>query len=269
TQVALVRQGAPTTLLPVVLRSDTTIVTSAAGRPAPDFVFANANDYAYALVLPDTASTAWLAQHIGSVNDVFLRAMLWGALWDLVRETRLAPRTFLETAMRELPNEHDEQIAAGIIGRLGRGIETYLSPTDRELLLPAAERLLVSGMADTHRPYGIRKSHLDAFIDLATTPQALAQLDAWLDSTTAGGLPLRQPSRWSIVTHLVSVAAATADRRLGDEERRDTTAGGQRRAFIAGAARPDPATKRAYFQRYVADSTLNEEWVTASLRAFN
>ena len=269
TLVALVRRGAPPTLLPVVLRSDTTVVTVAAGLPAPDFIFANANDYAYVLVLLDSASAAWLGRHIGSVNDDFLRAMLWGALWDLVRETRLAPRTFLETAMRELPNEHDEQIAAGIIGRLGRGIETYLSPTDRELLLPAAERLLVSGMADTHRPYGIRKSHLDAFIDLATTPQALAQLDAWLDSTTAGGLPLRQPSRWSIVTHLVSVAAATADRRLGDEERRDTTAGGQRRAFIAGAARPDPATKRAYFQRYVADSTLNEEWVTASLRAFN
>ena len=269
TQVALVRQGAPTTLLPVVLRSDTTIVTSAAGRPAPDFVFANANDYAYALVLPDTASTGWLAQHIGSLNDVFLRAMLWGALWDLVRETRLAPRTFLETAIRELPNEHDEQIAAGIIGRLRRAVESYLSTADRDTILPVAERLLLDGGSDQRHPYGIRKSQLDAFIELATTPKAVARLDAWLDSTTAAGLPLRQPSRWSIVTRLVSIAAASADRRLSDEERRDTTAGGKRRAFIAGAARPEPATKRTYFNRYLADASLNEEWVTASLRAFN
>src|SRR4029078_8765716 len=49
----------------------------------------------------------------------------------------------------------------------------------------------------------------------------------------------------------------------------DTTAGGQRRAFVAGAARPDSATKRAYFARYFTDSALNEEWVTTSLRAFN
>ena len=253
----------------MVLRSDTTIVTSAAGRPAPDFVFANANDYAYALVLPDTASTGWLAQHIGSVNDVFLRAMLWGALWDLVRETRLAPRTFLETAIRELPNEHDEQIAAGIIGHLRRAVESYLSTADRDTILPVAERLLLDGASDQRHPYGIRKSQLDAFIELATTPKAVARLDAWLDSTTAAGLPLRQPSRWSIVTRLVSIAAASADRRLSDEERRDTTAGGKRRAFIAGAARPEPATKRSYFNRYLADASLNEEWVTASLRAFN
>src|SRR5689334_9547023 len=57
TQVAIVRHGAPVTLLPVVLRGETTEVRAAVGLPAPAFVFANANDYAYALVLPDTAST--------------------------------------------------------------------------------------------------------------------------------------------------------------------------------------------------------------------
>lgn len=269
TQVALVTHDQPTTLLPIVLRSDTTEVKEAVGRPAPDFAFANANDYAYALVLPDTASAAWLERHIGTVSDDFLRAMLWGSLWDLVRETRLAPRIFIATALRELPNERDEQIAAGVVGRLRRGIEAYLSRADRDSLLPAAERVLLAGATDARRPYGIRKSQLDAYIDLATTPDALARLDAWLDSTNAAGLPLRQPSRWSIVTRLVSVASSTADRRLAEEARRDTTAGGKRRAFVAGAARPDANAKRTYFGRYFGDRTLNEEWVTASLRAFN
>jgi aminopeptidase N len=269
TQVALVRQGFAPTLLPVVLRGETTAVREAVGLPAPDFVFANANDYAYALVLPDSTSAAWLLQHVGSVGDDFLRAMLWGSLWDLVRETRLSPRLFVEAALRELPNERDEQVAAGIVGRLRRGLEAYLSSADRDSLNPVAERLLLNGAGDTRQPYGIRKSQLDAFIDLAATPAAVARLDAWLDSTSGAGLPLRQPSRWSIVTHLVSIAAPTADQRLAQEERRDTTAGGKRRAFVAGAARPNPETKRAYFERYFGDRTLNEEWVTASLRAFN
>jgi aminopeptidase N len=232
-------------------------------------VFANANDYAYALVLPDTASTHWLEQHIGTVDDGFLRAMLWGALWDLVRETRMAPGRFLAAAMRELANEYDDQIAAGIVGRVRRGIEAYLSAADRDALLPDAERLFLRLATNPARSYGIRRTALDAYIDVATTPAALAQLDAWLDSSNAAGLPLRQPSRWTIVTHLVSVASPTAERRFAEEQRRDTTAGGQRRAFVAGAARPDSATKRSYFTRYFADSALNEEWVTASLRAFN
>ena len=49
------------------------------------------------------ASAAWLGAHIGEVNDPFLRAMLWGAMWDLVRDARLAPTQFIATAMRELP----------------------------------------------------------------------------------------------------------------------------------------------------------------------
>ena len=44
---------------------------------------------------------------------------------------------------------------------------------------------------------------------------------------------------------------------------------GKRRAFAAGAAVPDAAVKAEYFRRYFADSTLNEEWATASLGNFN
>jgi aminopeptidase N len=268
TQVALVTHGAMH-LIPVVLRYDTTEVRQAAGLPAPDFVFANANDYAYALVLPDSASTVWLEQHIGSVHDDFSRAMLWGALWHLVREARLSPSRFVAAAMRELPDEHDEQLAAGIVTRLRRGLQAYLSPADHDAAMASVESLLLSGAGDTRNPYGMRRTQLDAFISLATTASALARLDSWLDSSSAAGLPLREPSRWAIVTRLIARAAPNAEARFAAETRRDTTAGAKRRAFVAAAARPDSATKREYFTRYFADSSLNEEWVTASLRAFN
>lgn len=269
TQVAVSTHGGSLRLIPVVMRGDTTEIREARGLAAPDFVFANANDNAYALVLPDTASTRWLEVHIGSVGDDFFRAMLWGALWDLVRETRLAPTQFVASAMRELPEEHDEQISAGIVLRLRRAVEAYLSATERDTVLPRAEALLLTGATDARKPYGIRKTQLDAYIDLAATPGALARLDSWLDSTSAAGLPLREPTRWAIVTRLIARGASGAERRLAVETERDTTAGGKRRAFVAAAARPDSASKRKYFTRYFADSSLNEEWVTASLRAFN
>ena len=269
TQVALVRQNTAPVLLAVELRTDSTVVAAAAGLPAPDFVYANANDFAYGLVLLDSASTAWLMDHVASVGDDFLRAMLWGSLWDLVREARLAPQHFIETALRALPTEKEEQIVAGIVSRLRRGVDAYLSAAQRDLLTPQFEAVLLAGASDVRQPYGIRKNQLDAYIDLAASPAALARLDAWLDSSSAAGLPLRQPSRWAIVTRLVARAGDRGAARLASETRRDTTAGGKRRAFVAGAARPDSATKRGYFARYFADSSLNEEWVTASLRAFN
>jgi aminopeptidase N len=217
----------------------------------------------------DPRSTKWLSAHVGSVHDTFLRAMLWGALWDLVRDARLAPSDFIAAAMRELPAESDEQIAAGIVQRLARAVAGYLSDAQRQAVVGSAENLLLAGASNANRGYGMRKSQLDAYIALAETPAALRRLGAWLDSASTAGLPLRQPTRWAIVTHLIERGASNADALIAGERRRDTTTNSTRSAFVAGAGRPTAGVKKQYFDRYFRDSTLNEDWVTASLRAFN
>jgi aminopeptidase N len=269
TEVALWRHGAAPVALPVEVSAETTVVAAAAGMPAPDFVFANANDNAYGLVMLDPRSTAWLQQHIGDVGDPFLRAMLWGAMWDLVRDARLAPSQFVAAAVRELPAEPDEQIASGIVSRMTRAVGGYMSAEQQAAIAPQVEGLLLAGASDASRSYGMRKSQLDAYIGAARSPTAIARLSSWLDSTSTAGTPLRQPTRWSIVNHLVERGASNAEVLLAAEARHDTTTSGKRSAFIAGAARPQASTKREYFTRYFADSTLNEDWVTGSLRTFN
>jgi aminopeptidase N len=123
--------------------------------------------------------------------------------------------------------------------------------------------------ADTTRAYGPRKNFLDAAIGLARSSESLSRLDDWLDRDSIAGLPLRPPTRWAIVTRLIARGAPSGDRRLSLESRRDSTTEGKRLAFVAGAARPDSATKQALFTQWFADRNLNEEWVTSSLRAFN
>ena len=268
-QVLLYYANKPAVRLPVEMRGDTTVVTAAAGRPAPDFVFANDGDYGYAIVLPDSVSVQWLEQHIGSVPDDFLRAMLWGSLWDLVREARLSPTRYAEMVLRELPTERDEQITGTLVGRLVTIIGRYTESAARDALLTRTEPLLLRGAADSSRSYGQRKTQLDAVIGLARSEASLQRLDRWLDGDTAAGLALRPPTRWSIVTRLVARTAPTATTRLTAEARRDSTSEGQRQAFVADAARPDSAHKRALFTRWFADAALNEEWVTSSLRSFH
>lgn len=253
----------------VELTGDTTDVPLPAGTPAPAFVFANANDHGYALTLLDDRSTAWLERHIGTIEDDFLRAMLWGALWDAVRMARLSPERFLGAAERALPAERDEQLVAGLLGRVVRASTVYLAPERRDARLPALEQQLLAGARDTARTFDVRKAHLDAFLELASTPAAVGQVDALLDADSAAGAPLRAPTRWSAVTRLLEIGAPTAEARFAAESQRDTTSDGRRRAFVAGAARPDARVKAAYFERYLRDTTLNEDWATASLGAFN
>ena len=255
--------------LPVTVDADSTVVTLPKSATRPAFVFANADDYAYALVLPDERTVAWLEQHISSVHDSFLRAMLWGALWDLVREARLDPARYSALALRELPKEPDEQIVSGVLGRVGRAIVAYLPATRRDSALASVEMALSAGAADASRPYGFRKPYLDTYIRVASTPAALRHLDALLDSAQVAGAPLRPPTRWAIVNALLERRAPSGERRFADEARADSGSEGKRRAFVAAAARPDADVKREYFQRYFADEALNEDWVTASLDGFN
>jgi aminopeptidase N len=253
----------------VALDSDSAVVALPRSAARPSFVYANADDYAYALVLPDARTVAWLEENISRIEDSFLRAMMWGALWDLVREARLDPARYAALALRELPREQDEQIVAGVLGRAGRAVVAYLPPARRDSALPSVEAMLRQFAGDASRPYGFRKPYLDTYIRVAGSPAALTHLDALLDSSQAAGAPLRAPTRWAIVSALIERRAPSGERRLANETRADSGSEGKRRAFVAGAARPDSDTKRDYFQRYFTDEALNEDWVTASLDGFN
>jgi len=133
----------------------------------------------------------------------------------------------------------------------------------------SANNALLAAASNAQRSYGMRKTALDAYIGVARTPDAIHHLSAWLDSTSTAGMPLRQPTRWSIVTHLIERGAADPTTLVAKESAHDTTASAKRSAFIARAATPSPAVKREYFDRYFRDTTLNEDWATASQRAFN
>jgi aminopeptidase N len=270
TDVLLVYKEGPPVRIPVELKHQTTEVTTARGKPAPDFVFANVQDYGYFLLLLDSLSLRSLESGtLYRLEDPFLRAMLWGTLWDQVRNFRMEPERFVQLVLRDLPKEPDEQIVPFVLARLDRAVSAYLLPAERDPLQPEVERVLWTASADTARPYGIRKAYLDAFVGLAKSADGVAKLDSLFKADSAAGDPLKDPTRWEIAGRLLELAAPTAERRLAEQTARDTTPDGRRRAFIAQAARPTAENKRKYFTRYFAASTLNEDWASGSLGAFN
>jgi aminopeptidase N len=270
TQVLLGWQGRNPVLLPVELSGDSTDVPEAQGLPAPDFVFANDQDFGYQLTLLDPGTVTWLTSGgLGRVGDPFLRAMLWGALWDQVRTGRMAPAAFVRVALAELPAESDEQIVPSVLGRLNRAVSAYLPEDERATFQPGLERTLQTIVDDATRPYGVRKAALDAFIESAESAAAVTRLSQLIQADSAAGEPVRDPTRWAIVNHLLILGDPGAEAALAAQRARDTTPDGRRRAFVAEAGRGTAAVKQEYFTRYFADSTLNEDWASGSLGTFN
>jgi aminopeptidase N len=186
-----------------------------------------------------------------------------------VRAARLHPARFVALVVRELAHETDEQIVPSQLGRLSRAMNAYLVADARDSLQTAVERFLWSGAGDATRAYGVRRAYLDAFISVSRSSAALARLRDVLVADSVAGDVVRDPLRWDIVTHLMTLNADDAPARLAQQVARDSTPDGRRRAFTVGAARGTAANKAEYFRRYFADSTLNEDWASGSLGAFN
>ncbi|MBC7520658.1 MAG: ERAP1-like C-terminal domain-containing protein, partial [Sandarakinorhabdus sp.] len=245
-------------------------VAGATGLPVPDYVWANDDDQGYGLFMPDARTTAWIVAHVGTVRDTLLRALLWSALWDVVRDARFPPADYLALVLRNLPAEVDEQLSRTILSRAAAALDRHL-PDDLSAPLRAGwEAALISRIDDAALGYGLRKDALDRLVATARTPLGLDRLRALLAGTaTLAGKPAGQPTRWAIVTRLIAIDAPDAAAVFAAEQARDRSTEAARDAFVARAAVPDAAVKRSYFARYFDDAGLNEAWASSSLDAFN
>ena len=114
----------------------------------PTLIFQNYQDFGYGIFLLDDKSRDYVLKHIGEEKDPFLRSMMWGSLWDSVREAELDPREYVELAIKQLggadaqartsvravredsATESDETIVASVLGRVSTALNYYIPAPD-------------------------------------------------------------------------------------------------------------------------------------------
>jgi aminopeptidase N len=257
-------------VLDAVFSGNQAVISGAAGLPAPDYVWANDGDQGYGLFLPDERTLGWIMGHIGTVTDPLLRALLWSALWDTVRDVRLPPERYLALLMDRLPEEADEQIARTILARGAAALDLYLPEAKAAPLRARWEQVLLTRIDDARLGYGLRKDALDRLVGTARTPLGLTRLrDLLAERATFNGTPIRQPTRWAAIQRLITLGEPDGAALAAAEKRRDTSGEAVKDAFVTLAAMPDKAVKADYFSRYFNDKALNEAWASESLDTFN
>jgi aminopeptidase N len=256
-------------LLPVTMEAAVTTVPVAAGRPAPRLVFANHDDWGYGLFELDARTRERLVGTLGSVDDAFLRALLWDALWQAVRDAELAPVRWIELALRQLPAEQDEVTVSGLLAHLETALRWYLGDAQRRGLQPQVEAALRERMLAS-RTLGLRIAYFRAFVAVAWTPAAREDLVRLLSGELAvPGLPLRAIDRFRIVRTLLILDDPRAGALLAAQGEADRSDDSRRFAFATAAARGDPAAKQRYFDAFLNDAALPERWIEEALQPFN
>jgi aminopeptidase N len=246
-----------------------TKVPAAVGQRRPAFVFANFEDYGYGRFLLDDESRAYVVKNMGTINDDFLRALLWGSLWESVREAEMAPAEFIELAVKQAPAETDDVMLAFVLARAQTAFTRYLSDAQQKATAPRLEALLRERMLNAATP-GQRITYFRTYREVATSPAALDDLnDILAGKIQVPGMTLRSRDRFDIIRALVAANDARAPNLLKKQSEADKTDDARRYAYAAAAAAPDADVKKRYFGQFVGDKELAESWIEAGVGPFN
>ena len=222
---------------PVTISTARADILAAPVIPAPVFMMPNHDDRAYAAVILDDASAGWLLARMDTLADPLMRLVGWQSLWHMVREQRLAARTYLTALRLQLPLESSLPILSFALATAAGAVTRYVADHARE----AEQRLMfvmcysaAGGVAAASNP-DLRLTWLRQAAQYAFTEHDLDQLDGMPD--------LDQAMRWTLAVHASAAGLPIAEAMRDTERERDSSDRGLRAYLSATASAPDGRVK--------------------------
>ncbi|MBI2760609.1 MAG: aminopeptidase N [Chloroflexi bacterium] len=271
-EIALVREqdGAlAVDALPFQLDGPEAEVSEARGRPAPTFVFPNYNDQGYGKFALDPESLAYVREHLERVTDPLLRQLIWGSLWDMVRDQQLKSTDFLTLAGDKVRSETDLELIETIIQRCMAALGRYVPDSVRkasfhDFFQVAWAMLRAAPQGDAQIIWA------RALIGVAINPEDLVLAMRLADGDeSVPGLEIDQDMRWDIAVRAVILGMDGAAGRVEVERGRDPSDRGQRMLLRAETARPDLGVKEAAWERFHGDGYGSLHLTAAAMSGFN
>jgi aminopeptidase N len=195
--------------------------------------------------------------------------MMWGSLWDSVREAELAPQNYVELVIKNINVETDESTIQTLLGRVSTAMNYYLSDKQREELVTQIEAVLIDKMQNAPT-LGQRITFNRAFLNVASSEKARLIL-----KDTLGGkyqikdLKLKTRDKFDIVTRLLMLGDKDAWQLLAELEKTETTDEAKRYAYAARSGIGTAENKAKFWNDFVGNKELSESWIESAFVAFN
>jgi len=257
--------------LPLDMTGATATVPGARGLPRPLYVLPNGAGLGYGLFLLDDASREYLLAHIERLPDPLTRGSAWVTLWDNMLEGRASASVFLDTAVRALPLETDEQNTQRVLGYVARAYWRFLPPTQRQARAAALEAVLRAGL-DKATTQSQKSAWFKTYRDVVTTPDGVAWLErVWRRDQRVPGLTFAEPDEITMALELavreVPRWKEILDTQLERTQNPDRKA---RFAFVMPALSADPEERERSFERFTSlDNRRREPWVLEAMSYLN
>jgi len=228
----------------------------------------DARDPGYALFLLDDRTIEFLIGHLEDIGDENLRAVAWVDLWESMVERRVAPKDFVNIAIRALPLEAQELTIDHVLRNLRSAYWALLSDSERHEVHAELEETLWRGANTQMATPSQRASYFKAYLALFSSDQAWNNIyRIWRGEAKIPGLALSESDFMDIVYNL-SLRRPHEGRVIAGEQLRRIDDGERRREFefVSPAAFGSESEGDQLFGRLLQrDGRRNEPWVRSAL----
>ncbi len=236
------------------------------GRPRPALVFPNLDDHAYAKIALDKVSLDFARLRVTDIADPLTRELLWGSLWEMVRDGGLASTDYLATVRERISQEPDAELVEALLERVQATLRWYVPEKWREREAGAIARVCLDQAFDSAGD--ARITWLRAAIATSATATQLAPLLALADADGADGPVLDQRMRWDVAVKAVAFGVSDGEARIATESTRDPSDRGQRTLIRARSAAPTAQAKEEAWERMTGPGYGSFHLTRAAMEGF-
>ncbi|MGH1468151.1 MAG: aminopeptidase N [Bdellovibrionales bacterium] len=239
------------------------------GKAAPDFVFANYGDHAFAKTFLDPISLEYAKKELESLPDSMLRAAVWQTAWFMVRDLATLPTEYLDLFLAKASTEKDPKVLSGILGNVRTALNRYLPTRKKYAYSDKVRKLAWSQARKVKAGSDLQKAWFDMGAALTSNKVHARYVSNLLTGKAKiKGVTLDQPTRWNLLARLCSVNYRGSQKMLDEEKQRDKSQKGAAAAFRAEASFPDKAHKEAAWKRFVGDTKTPLDHLREGMRGF-
>ena len=236
-----------------------TEVKELAGSKRPALLLINDDDLTYAKIRLDSHSLNTATKEIATIESSLSRALIWGAVWDMVRDAEVGTGKYLDLVLAGIEKESDIGLVQQVLMQCRSAIDVFADRKNRRnyniKLAQGLERLIKEAKPGSDRQLALIRT----FSAVATTDEQITKVMNILDGIEKiEGLVVDTDLRWALLRRLV-VVGKRGEKEIEEELKRDETVMGREHAAGARAAMPSLEAKQKAW-----DQVINNENLTNS-----
>ncbi len=231
------------------------------GRLCPDIVYPNYEDHDYVVVHFDKKSLQNIEANLVTLQDPFIRSVIWSDLWAMVLNQEMSMNRYLEIVEFNGLVEKDLDILSDIFNNVEVVLKEYFPDAGqpwvakRDVWVKFFEQAIITKMYENIDEPTVQRHWFGYLVQVAESPKVLRLLEKVVKRHRSG-LPINfevgQDLRWDILNTLVAHNYKGAVKLVALEQKRDPSKRGELKALLAESLQPSLQNKKKMFSRLLA-----------------